>query len=40
MKRVKVKDVPVVVYEPTSDAPNFFGSEATHDLEGSSRAAA
>ena len=33
MKRVKAKDVPVVVYEPTLDAPEFFGSEVTHDLE-------
>lgn len=23
----------VVVYEPTLDAPDFFGSEVTHDLE-------
>lgn len=33
MKRVKTKGVPVVVYEPTLDAPEFFGSEVTHDLE-------
>lgn len=33
MKRVKAKGVPVVVYEPTPDAPEFFGSEVTHDLE-------
>ena len=32
MKRVKAKGVPVVVYEPTLDAPEFFGSEATHEL--------
>ena len=32
-KRVKTKAVPVVVYEPTLDAPEFFGSEVTHDLE-------
>ena len=25
--------MPVVVYESTLDAPEFFGSEATHDLE-------
>ena len=25
--------VPVVVYEPTLDASEFFGSEVTHDLE-------
>ena len=33
MKRVKAKGVPVVVNEPTLDAPEFFGSEVTHDLE-------
>lgn len=33
MKRVKAKGVPVVVFEPTLDAPEFFGSEVTHDLE-------
>lgn len=32
MKRVKSKGVPVVVYDPTLDAPEFFGSEITHDL--------
>lgn len=33
MKRVNVKGVPVVVYEPTLYAPELFGSEVTHDLE-------
>ena len=33
MKRVKAKVVPVVVYEPTLNAPEFFGSEVTHYLE-------
>ena len=32
MKRVKAKGVPVVVYEPTLAAPDFYGSEVTHDL--------
>lgn len=32
MKRVKARGVPVVVYEPTLDAPEYFGSEVTHDL--------
>ena len=33
VKRVKAKGVPVMVFEPTLDAPEFFGSEVTHDLE-------
>lgn len=33
MKRVKAKGVPAIVYEPTLDAPEFYGSEVTHDLE-------
>lgn len=33
MKRVKAKSVPVAVYKPTLDAPEFFGSEVSHDLE-------
>ena len=33
MKRVKAKGVPVVVYEPSLDASDSFGSEVTHDPE-------
>lgn len=33
MKRVKARGVPVVAYEATLDAPEFFVSEVTHDLE-------
>ena len=33
MKRVKAKGIPVLVYEPTLDAAEFFGSEVTHDLD-------
>ena len=32
IKRVKAKGVPVVVYEPTLDASELFGSEVTRDL--------
>ena len=32
MKRVKAKGVPMVVYQPALDAPEFFGSEVTRDL--------
>ena len=33
MKRVKARGIPVLVYEPALDDPEFFGSEVTHDLE-------
>ena len=33
MKRVKTNGLPVMLFEPTLDAPEFFGSEVTHDLE-------
>lgn len=33
MKRLKANGVPVVVYEPTLDADEFFKSEVTHDLK-------
>lgn len=32
MRRLKARGVPVVVYEPTLDAEEFYGSEVTHDL--------
>ena len=34
MKRVKAKGIPVVVCEPTLDAPEFFGFEGARGLEG------
>ncbi|MBW3093433.1 nucleotide sugar dehydrogenase [Bifidobacterium sp. 82T10] len=39
MKRIKAKGITVLVYEPTLNAPDFFGSEVTHDLDAFKRRA-
>ena len=39
MKRIKSRGIEVVVYEPTLDAPVFFGSKVTHDLDSFKREA-
>lgn len=39
MKRIKSRGIEVVVYEPTLDAPDFFGSKVTHDLDSLKREA-
>lgn len=33
MKRIKTKGIHAIVYEPTLDSSNFFGSPVTHDLK-------
>ena len=32
MKQFKANGLPVLIYEPTLDKPDFQGSEVTHDL--------
>ena len=39
MKRIKSRGIEVVVYEPTLDTPDFFGSKVTHDLDSFKREA-
>lgn len=33
MKQFKANGIPVLIYEPTLDAADFFGSEVTHDFD-------
>lgn len=39
IKRIKSRGIEVVVYEPTLDAPDFFGSKVMHDLDAFKREA-
>ena len=39
MKRIKSRGIEVVVYEPTLDAPDFFGSKVMHGLDAFKREA-
>lgn len=39
MKRIKSRGIEVVVYEPTLDASDFFGSKVMHDLDAFKREA-
>lgn len=39
MKRIKSRGIEVVVYEPTLDVPDFFGSKVMHDLDAFKREA-
>lgn len=39
MKRIKSRGIEVVVYEPTLDAPDFFGSKVMHNLDAFKREA-
>ena len=33
MKRVKAKGIPVIVFEPTLDEAEFYGSKVYHDID-------